>query len=135
MELHTVKLELVKEVTRDFLDDVLVTAFDSQYGGCWYWAKPAGRGWIQQDCGTEEQTWSGVEITWEEREEEGMDPVVVDHALLVTGIQRILDSKDIRKQIKELMETAVFQDDAGDVDADLADTIVQYALFGEGVYG
>lgn len=131
---HTIRMELVKEVSTELLDDVLVAAFDGRYGGCWYWAKPTGQGWIIQDCGTDKQTWMGVEITWEDREADGLGSVVVDHAVLVQGMQRMLEATDLRKSIRETLEMALMQDDAGDLDADISDLIVQYGLFGEGVY-
>lgn len=132
---HIVQIKTAKEVTRDLLDDILITAFDNPHGACWYWCE-AGAGWLEDpEAPDGEELYIGVEIEYEHPIEESSEVSTVDHAVLLKGIQRILDSEgDINQSIQKAVMDAVLQDDASEVDAIIADAIVQWGLFGTGVF-
>ncbi len=131
-------ITMTKTLPDGFLSDVLITAFDGSYGGCWYWAKPDlrrndGR-WLTTGP---DGTWQSCLITLDpegstscaERlmQEAG---VLVNHDVIAQGITKAL-ADGRYPSINE----AVLTVDAGCIDADDADVIVQLAVFGEVVYG
>lgn len=134
------------EVPEDFLSDVLITAFDGDHGGSWFWAKPHRPApddfWVITDgLPTESDSrWLATYIEDREEQEEWMmtrdpdDPdkpkvYKVTYAVLVKGIQELIDAGD------DNIQQAVFDADAGMIDANDADSIVQQGLFGKQVYG
>lgn len=126
------------DLSTEFIGDVLVTAFDGQYGGCWYWAEWAPEAinlfTVEVSGGT---AWSGVSIR---RQREFCEPeerftLMVDAGIIVKGIQKILNEGNVNNAIVESIRRGVADDDAGEIDADAADVIVQVGLFGEVVYG
>lgn len=120
---------------RRFLSDILVAAFDGSHGGSWFWAKPhrpaPGDFWVITEGGPTEsdQTWLATYI--EENDFEESEPKVykVTYAVLVKGLQELIDAGD------DNIQQAVFDADAGMIDANDADSIVQQGLFGKQVYG
>ena len=123
----SLKIAMTKELTSDFLSDILITAFDAAYGGCWYWAVPseaAGDPWKIEDG-----LWQRVYIEEREGDEEGT--YCVSHLVLADGLQRMVDAGRMDSDIM----TAISELDAGYIDADIADAIVQWGLFGKLVYG
>ncbi len=113
------------KVTRRLADDILVTAFDPGYGGCHYWCAvdkyhPQGR-WATTDDNTR-----AVEFS------DQANPNVIyymGYEQVCLGIQRAIE-KGWMNVAKALVE-----DDGGQIDAELADVIVQQAIFGEVRYG
>lgn len=113
------------KVTRRFADDLLVTAFDPGYGGCLYWAvvdtyRPQGR-WATADDNTR-----SVEF------HEDANPYVhyeFGYPQVVTGLQRAVERGWMN------VAKALVEDDGGQIDAELADVVVQHAIFGEVRYG
>lgn len=119
----TVKVEW--EVTARLADDIIVTAFDPGYGGALYWAEvdkrhPVGR-WADTDDNDR-----AVEFHPDDEPDRNLR---VGYDEIVKGLQLAVENghMDIAK--------AVVNDDGGDIDATLADVIVQYATLGELVYG
>lgn len=133
------------EVPEEFLGDILITAFDPNYGGSWYWAdrNPAADSWLkvkEEGALGSDQLWLSASVIDKAELEEWMatkepdDPHKVEvfnvtHSSLVDGIQELIDAGN------EELQQAIFDADAGMIDANLADAIVQQALFGEQRYG
>lgn len=122
-------------LTTEFLSDILTTAFDADFGGCWYWAEPyAKKGdddpWHIDADGN---TWLSVTVAEKEASGDRRKAKRVDHAMLVQGIKKLFEPGilpgrgDIRSAVQNL--------DAGHIDADAADVLVQLGFFGTTVYG
>jgi len=109
--------------------DVLVTAIE---GGINYWAE------LVEDIarGKDENgnsTYGTVQIADAENEDEAH---ILTIATIKTGIQRILSApRKCRADIAQDVLIACLDCDAGQIDADGADAIVQMGLFNEIVYG
>lgn len=111
MSTITVKRELPAQL----LSDILVTAFDGQYGWSWNWFEPAAGPWLvvqhssscarttvewstvppKCTCEASDRLWSSVTCKLKSDCETG-NPLfdkshVVTHDILAAGIQRILD--------------------------------------------
>lgn len=128
----TVNVTVALLLTTEFLSDILVIAFDGAYGGCWYWARPAADKPHEKVFTIEGDTWWAVRIT--EKDPEGKRRTWnVDHARLVKGISKLFEPKVLPKRGD--IRSAIIQIDAGQIDAEGADIIVQLAVFGELVYG
>ncbi len=136
------KITLTIDLDEDFMSDVLITAFDGDLGACWYWASPANDGWLStsgtgtwgtgkhwKQCAVVDALGSdGPRIEW---------PVyLVDDKVIAKGIQQLISREaPVNNSIRESIAAAVASGDAGDIDADAADVIVQVGLFGQVVYG
>jgi hypothetical protein len=117
-------------VSEDFLSNVLITAFDGGYGGCWYWASPHGDDAWDIRGGV----WHSVMVEESEGDEEGAH--MVNHAVVLRGIERLVNGEvRINSELLAHLDQGLREDDAGEVDADVADCIVQAGVFGELVYG
>jgi hypothetical protein len=114
----------------EFLSDVLITAVE---GGINYWASvseykpqnnPSSVRVHEFDEDTGEYIEPGVLITTKE---------------IGAVVKRIMDPDDDIKYVDNHTRSIVFQgameDDAGEIDADIADAIMQIAVLGEIVYG
>lgn len=133
MNTYTVKVE--RTLSADFLSSVLITAFDGNYGGCWYWCSPYGDDWLK----TDDDDWTNVQIALDE--ETGI-PVVdshshfnADHLVVRNGIQMIMSGDLIDDSIKAYVVAGVLEDDAGNIDSIAADCIIQVGIFGKVVFG
>lgn len=122
------------DVSDEFCSNVLITAFDGSYGACWYWAQPStvpdnGR-WLTVSGvkGDDDRLWETVTI---DCADEDLSGKVVDHAAIRSGIQKMLGIDKINPTLREALITGLVTDDAGDVDAEVADVIVQMFVFGE----
>lgn len=133
------------EVPEELLESIMVTAFDGDYGGCWYWARPADADWLEvrhrmgRDEQTEDTDWLSAKIVATEEAEVEHDDVVfhVTYATLTLGIQRMLDenvTKGYWSSKAPMLQQAILDADGGMIDSDLADNIVQEGLFGKQVY-
>lgn len=112
--------------TRQFINDVMDTA---GYAVA-YWAAASKRLEVTNDgpdfC-IEEQDASAVE---------GVKAFVVSEESVMIGCRRLLDPAfNIRSDIRETLFGAMIEDDASNVDSEVADAIVQAAMFNEIVYG
>ncbi len=144
----SIQIKVERELDDEFVSDVLVTAFDGSYGGCWYWAdskrvdeNQGPWGYVSEEEGAD---WAFVNITLQQGDDTGnkvLDAMMqkgvrVDGEAIRVGIQRIMDgdvgvSDDIRNHIVR----GVLEGDAGEIDAIGADCIVQAGVFGELIYG
>lgn len=108
-------------VTDEFAHSVLTTAAE---GGC-DWAT------VRVTKGTSTDY---TEVSMQDNEDDTSEVFLVDAAKIRLGIQKVLDgSCDLNCRWQ--LFAAVGSDDAGSVDAEIADGIVQAALFGDLVYG
>ncbi len=118
------------DLESEFLSDILITAFDKSYGGCWYWAIPAIEDWLKTDDLLDSmgsRLWWSVYIA--EREDSSGNQWTVTRGSVLLGIQRAIE------EVYPGVAQAVIEGDAGQFDATLADVIIQYAVFGKLVYG
>lgn len=180
-------INIKRDLPKEFLGDILVTAFDGAYGGSWYWSYPSGRFAFRSEtpAGTNDASasiWTSVTIRIDDDSQTGepkWDNVehVIDHDVIAKGIERIVNDdyegafrpatdeevEDWKKNGtprgrnyrlvagKGLMvdtgETArayredlasclsATEPDAGDIDSNIADAIVQAGLFGKVIFG
>jgi hypothetical protein len=118
------------DLPSEFLSDILITAFDGDYGGSWYWATPAMDNWLVTDDTLDEighRLWWSVYVA--EREDSSGNQWLVTRGTVLLGIQRAIE--DAYPGVVQ----AVIEKDAGQFDATLADIVVQFGVFGEVVYG
>jgi len=120
-------MPVTKTDREQFLDDVITTAIE---GGIGYWSV----------CSAYE--WKGVPARaqiqeFDEGTGEEYGPLLeVDRALIEKGIKEILSGESNTGQhMVKMVAVASVTNDAGDVDADVADCIVQVGAFGKLVYG
>jgi len=125
---------------QEFLSDVITTAFE---GGIGYWAQAGEYKWWSPtlDGGTAEHLygqpnaygviWDGDSELW----------YTIDVDKVASAIKRIVDRDvpdsevHLAEGYRDLVRIADAENDAGEIDADAADWIVQVACFGEVVYG
>jgi hypothetical protein len=143
----SVTVTMQRELNDEFLEGVLITAFDGQYGGSWFWATTAPvsvDGAAPAAWRMDGERWLAVRITGDEGSETGnkvldallAEGVWVDYECLRVGIQRMLDGDPgcgTSGQRETFLE-AIADADAGMIDSNLADDIVQCGVFGEQVY-
>lgn len=128
----TLNIKIEVELDQEFISNVLITAFDGNYGGCWYWADIAHGTWLRVDDSGE---WLGCDIKPKD-DEPPHSSYLVDHSTLQSGIDLILSGTvQISPVVKTYITRAIIDRDAGDIDSEAADAIVQVGLFGEIVYG
>jgi hypothetical protein len=131
------QVQVSLDITRGFLSDILVTAFDGGYGGSWYWARPhmqtpeqGPKFWLEVDG----DYWMAVHII-ESDVSEGDSPraFYINHHTLLLGLNKLFQPGVLPKRGD--IRSAVIAQEAGNIDSDAADVIVQLACFGELVYG
>jgi hypothetical protein len=137
----SLKIKMAVDVPENLLSEILVTAFDGDCGGCWFWAEPymetSEDDWLKTDDFATDPSWLSAKII--DKEDSSNGPWTVDHSTLVRGMQQILDadyghSETLRK-LQGYIREAVIDDDGSMLDAYAVDTIVQLGLFTEEVYG
>jgi hypothetical protein len=113
----------------EFLQDVLITAVE---GGTGYWAACDSYRWSD-----EEPEAAFVRLMEETKPGHyGGTPEDVDIDTIARGIARVLDPEfRVNAQIRQWIREGNRDNDAGMIDTDAADVIVQAALFGELRYG
>ena len=110
-------------LTDEFLRDVLTTAIE---GGVTYWSRVSEYQWDNPNPNQVYAVLVETEVYDHEPEEHR---VTLD--TVVTGIQRVL----AKPQLRLGLAAHIFALDAGDIDADDADVIVQMGLFDQVIYG
>lgn len=148
---EVIKIQTEYEINDEMIDSILVTAFDGNHGGSWYWAKPGREDWLvtqpvgtctahgsaqhlsQDECVAFAKVdvrglWTKVHVRDGEDPDDGVE-YVVSGEVIALGIRLMLE-----QGWGSLLE-AIVTNDGGMIDADLADSIVQYGLFQGGVYG
>lgn len=115
---------------KQFLNDVICTAVE---GGIGYWSQVSNYRWGDEiettvrvheldDDGTPDAI--GVPIT----------PAKVEEAIALI-LTKDSQYDYIHPRVRSQIFAASVENDAGDIDADLADIIIQVAMFGKIVYG
>lgn len=128
------------EARTEFLADIIITAVE---GGTNYWASAFGYTHtspsetrvvlVPSEDLEEAGLWSGKPITEAWLSEHGHE---VTTAKVEAVLERIRTYEvQIALSDQAMIDHANHETDAGHIDADLADTIVQIACFGEVVYG
>lgn len=106
-----------------FLADIIISAVE---GGTGYWAAVSR---YRHDCPAADTT-----ATLHDEDDGKVYVLTID--TIATGIGRVLgDGFKVRGDILDQVKCGSRENDAGEIDADGADVIVQAALFGEVVYG
>ena len=126
------------KVSPSFIGDILVTAFDGTYGGSWHWARPYEKveGISAFEINKETETWVAVTVSYEDPNVGGRKATRVGHGTILKGIRTILDCNSGKfGPAKKNLAESIGQQDSSNIDADLADTIVQAGVFGEIIYG
>lgn len=129
----TVTLRGKIELSDEFVSNVLITAFDGNYGGCWYWAKPANDDWLTTKRENSDTKWIKVEIIDKEDEDDLPEPVrhVVTADQIALGLTNMIEMGG--EWARDAFGWISDQEDA-DIDAEGADCIVQFGLFSTIVY-
>lgn len=147
--MSTFRQAVVADLDEHDVDSILVTAFDGQYGGCWYWVNEeddvvsVDRMFGLPDPVLEgSRLWTGVRLrlavqtveSWrdEVRRTDGRS-VVVDKAALDWAWGQVLSRYGHTETARQLNASMLSGD--LDVDAEGADVLVQVALFGDIIYG
>lgn len=127
------KLKLGVDVPENLLSDLMITAFDGHYGGCWHWSEPYGDNWLA--VVGDERVWKEANILDTNDTDDDIPSRVytVNWDTLVLGMQRIVDDGKLHSLIENIAD-AIFDDDGGRLDSGDVDTIVQYGLFMSEVY-
>lgn len=125
------KIELSYRLSDDLLTGILDTA---HYSGIEYWGEIIK---VVRTCHTEAQP-EGYTVELhivdvEHDPEDGRAEVwLVDYKTLASGIRGLLEA-NTNYQI-DALRRAIAEDDGGEIDSDLADSIIQQGLFDEQVY-
>jgi hypothetical protein len=152
------KVRVDLDVTDSLCSDILCTAIE---GGTGYWAvlddinrAPVVKGVGETGDGTirfDEATTEEVEWPWvyvcalfcdtehdeeDEESEPQFEPQVVTYDVIRKGIAAILSpGADIGSRLRGYIFAGVIGNDGGEIDADAADAIVQFGMFGKLVFG
>lgn len=137
------KIEIEAPVSEEFLGDILVCAFDGNYGSSWEWSRPGCEDWLV----TSEGSWKEVRVRFDVEDAPSLalqmdyraqiraGGVKISYEEVTVGIARILsDERNYTDKFRANIRQAVAENDAGMIDAIDADCIVQEALFGRQVY-
>lgn len=99
-------ITLNKEAPEEFFSDIMITAFDGQYGGAWEWFEPVGKDWLttkhadpdhKHEDGSLciDDLWMSVTVRLKEDCQLGHPPfddvLTIDHAAIAAGISRIVN--------------------------------------------
>lgn len=121
---------------KQFLHDVFVTALE---GGIGYWSQASKYHWSVDADGEQEDLDGFVAIIheWDEDANDyGSKKLTVNRQVIQSGIRALADkSFQVRDDIRKTVLAASAMNDSGDIDAEIADVIVQAGLFGEVIYG
>lgn len=80
----------------------------------------------------------GVGITWREDPDDPgskLESKTITWEQIARGLMEIAFGRGARSDLVEHARRAVIDDDAGEIDGEIADVAIQYALFDEIVYG
>lgn len=117
----------MKTEREQFLDDIICTAVE---GGINYWGYVSHYTWSDD---------SETSVKVHDFMEEDSVPVLVNRESIENAIKKIskMDTpiEYLHPSIRTEIYKAYLDNDAGDIDAGLADIIVQVSMFGKVVYG
>ena len=126
MENITVKVEMNLIITAEDIDDIMVAALE---GGITYWCRKVDvEGKFLGEYASDQISRGGLLKIYE-----GENSHVLDKEKLINGILQYIKepvASDFLEQVDHELRI-----DTCYVDAEVADAIIQYALFGEVVYG
>lgn len=120
------------ELDDEFVSNILITAFDGNHGGSWYWAAPAHADWLEaktDDSGFPAK-WTKCVIVDKEEDDGPQHPVTATSIAL--GLTKMIEMGD--EWARDAFGWISDQENA-DIDANDADCIVQFGIFGSVVYG
>jgi hypothetical protein len=123
------RLTMRNKPSEEFLQDVITTALE---GGIGYWAvaKIGKRG---PDL---EYIWTAIMEEECSSDKDNLGWQCLDADMILRGIDVVLAGKaEVNKNYLRTLEKAVVNSDACDVDAELADIVVQAGFFGRVIYG
>lgn len=113
-----------------FLQDVWTTAVE---GGIGYWSQIEGYRWSDEDPSTMGGTLHELN---DETDDFDGDQHVVTMGTITKGLGRIRRGEvTMNDRLRDAILLANRTNDAGEIDSDAADVIVQAGIFGEVVYG
>lgn len=129
----TVTMQIIAPFTHEetvFLSDIISTAVE---GGIGYWSQVDSYTW---DDASGEPGWEPTTVVVYDTEEDGenAEPMPLDIAKVAEGINRLVQGWPNTVVTKDTL-SGLATLDAGEIDSDAADAIVQCALLGEMVYG
>jgi hypothetical protein len=140
------KLKMEVEIPENLLDNIMVTAFDGDYGGCWHWAEPyltdSEDDYIKiapLDM-SDSPAWIEARIRGKEQGVHDLMPNfwVVSWETIRAGMQKIIDGDfsghEALRRLQGYIQEAVIEDDGSLLDANAVDTIIQYGLFDNEIY-
>jgi hypothetical protein len=120
---------MAKTEKDEFYDDILITAVE---GGIGYWCVGRNYQWSDEDQTTievhEEEQSGDIDLGW----------IALDRAKIRHAVAVIMDRSndlDLHESYRQRISEAYRENDAGEIDADDADVIVQVAVFGNVIYG
>lgn len=122
---------------KEFLHCIFTTALE---GGIGYWSQAATYRWSMAGDSNVDDLDGFIAIIGEFDESTGKyrhdKPLTINRAVIQKGLARLAD-KDfkVRDDIRKTALAGSAMNDAGDIDAEIADVIVQAGLFGEIIYG
>ncbi len=120
------------DLRKQFLFDVFIAALE---GGIDYWA--VVEEYHHSNDGIEDLEGFFAKVSDCEGDETFPDNSRIDKNIIIKGINKIINDNDLKinDKIRERIKEANRLSDAGMIDANDADCIVQVGLFGELVFG
>lgn len=127
----TIKHEI--KLSEEFIGDVMVTMVESGYDSLFYWGTPTH---IERD----DTGIPHIIALFEDEQGEDVPPhqwtvYTVTSDMIAPAIEKIINERLVGSGYMHYLMRAVMDCDAGDIDATLADCILQVAALGEVRYG
>lgn len=135
MDEQTITIEHQIILPEQFIKDIMVTMVESGYDSLFYWGTPIT---IERDSDSYPHLIAVLDDDEEYETQEAADnPTVhtLTRDMVAPAIEKILNKRLVGSELMHYLMRGVMEGDAGDIDATLADCILQVALFGEVVYG
>lgn len=126
---YTLSMEV--DIPEQVLADVMVTAFDANHGACWHWASPSEENWLKKQG----DDWFEVKIQESDGDKWTVNWEILQRGMTVIVSRNHSDSKfEYAEKLRNRIQEAIMNDDAGVLDAVDADLIVQLGLWGKLLY-
>ena len=122
----------VSPARQQFLADIYSTALE---GGIQYWCVTLRR---TNSSPVGDSTWPLVAIAPDGKDGSNWEPKTLTRNDIARAVRMIRDDRDnvlVNKATRTVLLEANRENDASNIDASIADSIVQIAAFGEVVYG
>lgn len=128
----TITISRTEQVTKEFIDDLMTTAFDAAYGGSWFWIQD----YIATLNGKSGSTGSEIGLDYFH------DCISLGGTLELATIEEeeervFLTLQNLIGAVQEFCArfNTTLDQLAEEIDANLADSLIQFAVFGEERYG